>query len=842
MSRVLQSCRLFGLVLLVAVLAPAKSHANSLQGLTVADAITILERDDLRIFYSTELVKPWMRVTEPVAAKSPRQQLIAILAIHGLQVKDGPRGSLLVVRGEGTPRKSRRGSILGAVRAADSDALIPNVDIDLSGAGLRRVVAVDGRFSFSDLDPGSYTVRAQHRDYRWQAEQSLVVHDDQPTVVVIEMSAPAIAQLGRVVVGGSQYELLNSPIASQEILSAALLEQLPDVGDDPLRAVKRLPGASFGGLSAASNIRGGETQETLMRFDGLRLMNPFHLRDFQSVFSTIDPRVVRSIDVYTGGFPVNYGDRMSGVIDVTSIAPHQSRYHEVGISFFNTSLLSTGWFAGGAAEWVASVRRSNLDLWLDSIDSATNSKPRYTDAFAKFSFEFENGMKLTSNALLFRDDVSLADSDVEEIASADYEDQYIWLRLDNRVGAIDGATLLAYTNLNSSRAGLAAKPGDAFGRVRDERDFTIVSLQSDWVWGVSPNFLVSFGGEFRDLRGRYRYEDESRYEVLFNVPGSDTAVQRSRDIDVRPRGSQLSAYGNARYRAGRRWTFETGIRWDKQTLEPGHNHRFSPRVGLRYKVSPSVSLRGSWGRFYQSQSIDELPVQDGVTSYWAPQRSDHSLVGIDYQLPANVDLRIELYDKRMRSLRPRFENLLNTFVLLPELRPDRVRIAPDSARARGVEVQVSQTWNALSWWLSYSRASVRDTIAGEETPRSWDQTNTVTAGAVWEGDKWGASLGFSQRTGWPTTSVSADAAASFPTIRANRRNDDRFGNFSSLDVRVERRFELPKSTLRVSFEVDNVLGRDNRCCTEYQFEDGVIELEGRDYFEPIPSLGFLWQF
>ena len=67
---------------------------------------------------------------------------------------------------------------------------------------------------------------------------------------------------------------------------------LPDLGDDPLRAVARLPGVASSDFSAKANMRGGETDETLFRFDGLRLQNPFHLKDFQSVFSTIDPSVI----------------------------------------------------------------------------------------------------------------------------------------------------------------------------------------------------------------------------------------------------------------------------------------------------------------------------------------------------------------------------------------------------------------------------------------------------------------------------------------------------------------------------------------------------------------------
>ena len=65
--------------------------------------------------------------------------------------------------------------------------------------------------------------------------------------------------------------------------------------------------------------RGGEVDETLVRFDGLRLFNPFHFKDFLSIFSTIDPAIIREIEVYTGAFPAAFGDRMSGVINIESL-------------------------------------------------------------------------------------------------------------------------------------------------------------------------------------------------------------------------------------------------------------------------------------------------------------------------------------------------------------------------------------------------------------------------------------------------------------------------------------------------------------------------------------------
>ncbi|MDH3640314.1 MAG: TonB-dependent receptor, partial [Gammaproteobacteria bacterium] len=515
----------YGLVVLVGLLCAAAAQANqSLKGLTLADAIDLLEQQGLSVFYSSDTIKPWMQVaTEPESGR-PRRRLTALLAPFDLKLRNGPKNTLLIVPVEQPAQPTNRGTILGVVRAPGQGPLIANVEVSLVGNSNRQLIADDGRFSFASVKPGQYTLHVRHPTYRWEGSEEVTVRANKPAVALIELGAPAVARLDRVVVGASQYELLRPPGSSHRLLTNTMLEHFPDVGDDPLRAVKRLPGVATGGLSAASNVRGGVIDETLIRFDGLRLVNPFHLRDFQSIFSTIDPRIVRTIDVYTGGFPVNYGDRMSGVIDVESMSPPAPRYHEVGLSFFNTSILSSGIFSDGDGEWLASARRSNLDLWFDALNNLPG-KPRYTDAFAKISHELGSATKITGNVLLFSDDLQLSDTDIEEVATAKYQDRYLWLRLDHRLGdKLTSATLLANTKLESTRQGTVDKPGDSIGSVFDDRDFNITSLQSDWRWAANDNLLVSFGAEWKNLRGDYTYADQARYEILFDTPGASTTT------------------------------------------------------------------------------------------------------------------------------------------------------------------------------------------------------------------------------------------------------------------------------------------------------------------------------
>ena len=86
-----------------------------------------------------------------------------------------------------------------------------------------------------------------------------------------------------------------------------------------------------------------------------------------------------SAEIYTGALPANFGDRMSGVIDITSLTPPGPRYRELSFSLFNASGLSAGEFANARGSWLGAVRRSNLDVWYHAFSHDPNT-PAYVDA------------------------------------------------------------------------------------------------------------------------------------------------------------------------------------------------------------------------------------------------------------------------------------------------------------------------------------------------------------------------------------------------------------------------------------------------------------------------------
>ncbi len=752
-------------------IAPASAE---LAGESLARAIAALENRGLLVLYSSDLVRPWMKVAAEPAATEPAAVLQEILQPHGLATRAGPDGMLLVVRA--------------------------------------RVV-------------------------RGEAPR----RDDPPPLTA------AVTPLEEVVVATSRYRL-DTQAAWPISLDSADIARLPVLGDDPLRATTQLPGAAAGDFSAKANLRGGEGDETLVRFDGLRLFNPFHFKDFQSLFSTIDPAIVRGIEVYTGGFPASFGDRMSGVISIDSLAAANAPQREVALTLYNASARFAQPFAEGRGEWLLSGRRSNLETLLDLADEDRGA-PGYTDLYGRVAYQLTDALGVTASALRFDDDLELNDTDFEEIADATYRDAYYWLRLDYEPGpALHGSVFVARSELDSDRAGSVDQEGIASGTLEDTREFSIDSVQTDWSFSRSDALAFALGGEWRRMRGSYEYQDEVAFDVLFDTPGAPQEATRERNLAVNPSGDQVGLYASVRAQPAATFVADVGLRWDHESLSQSGHETWSPRANLLWMPGERMQLRAAWGRYYQAQAVNELQVPDGVTEFSPPQRADHWVAGLEYRHPEAIDLRLEFYQKEYHQLRARFENMFNSAVLLPELKPDRVLIAPESARARGLELSVSRrTESPLDWWFAWSWAEVTDELPDTSSRRSWDQSHAIGAGLVWHSGGWELTLAGRYHSGWPTTALELASLEPVALVVTGPRNAERLGDYRSVDVRVARVFDLDRAGELTAFlEITNLFNENNECCVDYDISDEVdppvLEADPGYYLPLLPSIGFIWRF
>jgi hypothetical protein len=661
-------------------------------------------------------------------------------------------------------------------------------------------------------------------------------------------------RLDPVYVGTSRYRLLGgSGIQGGEFLGRDEVDRLPHLANDPLRAVAVLPGIAAGDYSARFNVRGGRHDEALLVLDGMPLYEPFHLKNLLSALSIIETRALAGMDVLTGGFPARDGDRMSAVLDMTTVAAHEATSDSAGVSFLNAHLLGAG--GGGGSGWLASLRRGYVDIIADFIDTGGTLGPEYYDVYGKTTYAVGESSRLGLHLIYAHDDERFDGDDDEGVMTGGYGNVQAWAALaTDWTPWLSTRTTLFAGRFEGERLGSVNEP-DRVGAVSDRRHVNFHGARQSLELGTVAGHLFDAGVEARALRAVYDYTANAVITDPFVTQGGPPVVI-VRDIDQSPDGHALAAWLGGTFRLTPNLTAALGLRWDRQTW-PGldDDRQTSPRAAFSWQATDTTTLRLAWGRYAQSQGINELQVEDGITAFEPAERAEHRIVGLDQRFGDGYLLRLEAYDKRYTEPRPYYVNGLDPIDLFPEIAADRVRVAPESAAARGVELTLRRSGNPhLDWWASYVRSSAEDRIGGEDFPRPWDQPKAAHAGFDWRpGGRWSFTLVGNYRSGWPTTPVEFDVQP-LPggglqiTPIPGDYNSARLGPVVTFNLRATKETPLADGRLRWYLEVFNLLDRENPCCGQdfnlRQRNDGsfIVSRDLEPWLPLIPSFGVLWEF
>ncbi len=674
----------------------------------------------------------------------------------------------------------------------------------------------------------------------------LVIRDPDAESAEPDVDESALQQpLPEIVVSSSVYSVRYQKAGSHVFLDRDFVTGLPDVGEETLRPLDRIPGVANGGVSARSYVRGGAANEQLIIFDGLRLYEPYHLKDFHTVATTIDQSAVEGIDFYTAGYQARYGDRMSGVVDIGMRKAAEEPETELGISFFNTWALSIGRFGDdGRGDWLVSARRSNLDLISRALNSDLGS-PQFSDVLMHIGWELSDRSYIAANYLYSFDRIELAQEDGSEEATARYRNRVGWLKMDTEWSStVSSSTILSVSDIANVRSGQSDLPGVLAGVVDDRRDFRSYTLTQDWDINVSDIWTFRVGFDLKDLDADYQYDSMLQIFPPFDgILENEPLLQRS--VDLAPTGEQYAVYAEARWQATDKLILDLGLRWDRQTYSSFRdNEQRSPRFNALYRFGDDTELRVSLGRFYQAQEINELQVGDGLTNFSPPQYADHFVASFVHRFESGLSLRAEYYQKDYDAPIARFENVFDSLVIIPELQIDRVQIDAEKSFVKGAEITLTGSRKNFLWWAGYVWSSTEDRVAGEDVRRSWDQKHSIKAGMNTEWGAWDISAAGTWHSGWPETRLVVGSATSVSTTP---RNSLDYADFHSLDVRASRTFMLSDSELTTFIEVSNLYNQRNPCCTRYTVKVGddgsnVINANQSHWLPLVPSVGVVWKF
>ncbi|MFN7963686.1 MAG: TonB-dependent receptor [Thermoanaerobaculia bacterium] len=805
----------------------------------------MLQQAGLQVVFTSELVRPEMRVLQEPASSEPREALEEILAAHGLTARPGPGGTLVVVRAEARPKASASPSLVGEVRSAETAAPLAGVAVRLLGEATEAKTDTAGRFVLEGLAAGSYRLEAELSGYLPLSGVEVAVSG--AAAVQVELTlVPLPFFREEVVVRPSRLALLEVEGAGPLALSREQIESLPQLSGDLFRALSLLPGTYSTDVSAQIQVHGGRRDEVQVLLDGQELYEAYHLQEFDNALSVVASGNVAGASLSTGAYDASHGDRMSAVLDLTSQAPTGPRQVRLGLSLLDAEAAGQGSWRDHQGSWLASLRLGTADLARHFLRDQHLS---FWDLFAKLNLPLTRRQSLRAEVLGTGDTVEIRAPD--KLFHSDYDTRYFWASHEAGPGdRLLARTTASWTELDRDRRGREDEPDHSFD-VADERGTEVLGLAEALTYAAPLGQTLEGGLEARRYRSRYDYSRQGEPSFVLR---SDqvAAVPALARFEAARRGDHLGAYLSDRFNPWPRLTAELGLRYDRHTLTD--DTLLSPRINLAGRLDAQSVLRAAWGQFYQSQRPYELAVEDGQTHSFRAERSEHWVLGYERQLeragsPLKA-LRLEAYRRGIDDPRPRGENVFQVGNPFSEAEPDRVLVAPEESRAQGLELTLEgKLGRRADWWLNYAYSRAWDRLGGRRVRRQSDQPHALNLflhSRLESG--WDLSLAWRYHTGLPTTAVALEQGLDEdgePTYQPvlGRLYARRLPAYHRLDLRASRSWQLRSGRLSFFLDLQNLYHRLNvaGADVEVDAEEGLLRVKSERWPGFFPSVGIRWE-
>jgi hypothetical protein len=309
---------------------------------------------------------------------------------------------------------AQTGTIRGIVKSDEDGNGVPFAKVVVMGAEKFANTDVDGLFSIPQVPEGTYTIRITASQFTTYT-QEIAIEPNKITDINVELTKGK--ELGPVEVFHDDKDKKVDPRTSVIKITKKDILRVPVTGgvSDIAGYFQTVPGVvSTGDQGGQVYVRGGTPIQNKILLDGMTIYNPFHSIGFFSVFET---DLIRTADIYTGGFNAKYGGRISSVMDITYRDGNTKRFAgAVGISPFTSNLLLEGPLSkANNVSFVVSGKASLLEQTSKAIypyinqdeSGATQGLPfNFWDLYGKISVKGDGANKLSVFGFSFNDDVT----------------------------------------------------------------------------------------------------------------------------------------------------------------------------------------------------------------------------------------------------------------------------------------------------------------------------------------------------------------------------------------------------------------------------------------------------
>lgn len=737
----------------------------------------------------------------------------------------------------------RTGAIYGTVTNFHTGEPLPGANVTLVGMNLGTISDEQGNFTLDNIPVGTVSVQASFIGFTPQIKADIVISPVRAKQVDFQLQEQPIALDEIEVHPDYFFKLPDAPLSTRS-QSNEEIRRLPGGFEDVIRAVSILPGVAQ--VQAGRNdliIRGGAPSENLYLVEGIEVRNINHFGTpgaSGGPLSYINLDFVQETTFSTGGFGVQYGDRLSSVLSLDLREGRRDRLGgkaTISATQFGLNLEAP---LSEKSTYLFSARRSYLDFIFKA--NGFSFVPEYWDFLGKIDYDLNPQSKITALGILALDDVKYFNDDADD-------------RFENsRVMGSDQTQLVSginwrhvfrrgFSNLTLSQTYVKydvvqrdSLLNDVFRNNALEHE---IALSGNYTVELSRQLEMAVGAQGKMVRVENDIKIpgyETYFGEFFSVDGvfDTTAFKGAVYAQLTPRIGKLRA--------------TAGIRVDYLDLLEVHPLAISPRFSATYALTPVTNLNFSVGQYRQAPAYVWL-MMNPANRNLKPAGTNQFILGFDHLLRADTKISFEGYYKHYLDYATSVDRpylvMVNTGAGFGGSDDGFAAFGFDdlvsegTGQAYGVEVFLQKKLSEIPCYgilsLTYNRADFT-ALDGVERPSSFDQRWIFNVGGGYVfNEKWEFALKFRLATGRPYTPFDVDGTQS-----VEHYNSERLDTYHSLDLRLDRRWLFDRSVLITYLDIQNVYNHPEDNPPRWNAREQRVEVD--ESIGVLPSVGISWGF
>ncbi len=629
-------------------------------------------------------------------------------------------------------------SISGHVRDSVTHEALAGARIELRALHGGAISDRNGNFSLNELPEGTLVIEVHLIGYD-SAKYNIVLSEGETFNINVDMRAQSISGTEITIESERERELEKTTVSHIE-LTPAMIDKVPSLGgeSDPFRVLQLMPGVkALSELSSGLYIRGGPPDQTLILLDDNVVYNPTHLFGF---FSTFNTDAIKSVDLIKGGYPPEYGGRLTGVLDVTTREGDPNDFHGQS-SLSMIAARQTIEFPVPGGSMLISGRRTYIDEFLNAVDAQkilgdTSPLPQYYfyDLNAKIDEHLGASDHLSISGYLGADNLYYPTNGVidlsltwgNKLASAEWTHFFS----DN----LFARTFVGYSAYSTQSSGTIASDSFVFDNSIQE-----LSAKEDVDWRASDEHDLRMGTGL----SRYTFN-------FYNTLG--TTNKPLKDTGGVP--YYLSAYTQDEWKPSESVTATYGLR--AEWLDLANAITLDPRATVAYQLNPDWTLKASTGIYHQFLhlvSAGEYTFFDfwvPGTAPLPPSQSTQYILGLSGYPADPYFVSCEVYYKKLNNIVEYNETKF--------LSDSITEIFPrGTGQAYGMELFLREQTGKFTGWIGYTLSWVTEQIPelnnGQPFYPTWDQRNDIQLVLNYKAsDRWTFGATWTFATGQANTS------------------------------------------------------------------------------------------